>query len=170
MSETLVHHQDTERSLPDTFHSRTGHHLPQEASRVQNQLLNIQEHAQVNQMMINAKKTKLMLFNQCNSIDFMPHIELEGQEIELVEEMKLLGVIIQSDLKWSANTEYIVSKAFKQLWVLRRLKQAGANQQELIDMYIKIVRCHSELAVPVWHSSLTNRGMTSKGSKSVPLG
>ena len=61
MSETLVHHQDTERSLPDTFHSRTGHHLPQEASRVQNQLLNIQEHAQVNQMMINVKKTKFIL-------------------------------------------------------------------------------------------------------------
>ena len=66
-----------------------------------------------------------------------------------------LGVIITSDLKWSANTEFIVKKAFKKLWVLRRLKEAGANRNELIDMYVKIVRSIVELAVPVWHSSLT---------------
>ena len=35
------------------------------------------------------------------------------------------------------------------------MKEAGANRNELVDMYVKIVRSIVELAVPVWHSSLT---------------
>ena len=39
--------------------------------------------------------------------------------------------------------------------MLRRLKQLGANREELLDVYIKQVRSVLELAVPVWHSSIT---------------
>ena len=60
-------------------------------------------------------------------MDFIPRIELDNTELELVEQMKLLGVIIQSDMKWIVNTEYIVKTAYKQPWVIRR--------PELIGMY-----------------------------------
>ena len=55
-------------------------------------------------MKINYKKTKTMLFNPCTSLDFMPNLDLGGHELELVEEMKLLGLMITSDMKWAANT------------------------------------------------------------------
>ena len=48
----------------------------------------------------------------------MPNIELDNNELELVVEMRLLGVIIQSDMKWTANTEYMVERAYKKLWVI----------------------------------------------------
>ena len=54
-------------------------------------------------MRINYKKTKLMLFNPCWSLDFMPQLELGNDQLELVEEMKLLGVIMKSDMKWSSK-------------------------------------------------------------------
>ena len=106
-------------------------------------------------MKINLNKTKLMLFNTCKSLDFEPNINLENCLIELVEEAKILGVIIQSDLKWNKNTEYMVRRASKKLWILRRLKNLGAHQKILVDMYEKHVRSILELAVPLWHSSIT---------------
>ena len=106
-------------------------------------------------MKLNLKKTKFMLFNQCRSLDFMPTLTLEGNEIEVVEEMKILGVIITSDMKFSKNSEYIIERAFKRVWMLRRLKNLGASNENLVDVYIKQVRSVLELAVPVWHSSLT---------------
>ena len=78
----------------------------------------------------------------------MPKI---GNDIEL----KWLGLIIRSDLKWSSNTEHIISKAYKRLWMVRRLKALGADTPKLVDVYIKQVRSIMELAVPAWHSSLT---------------
>ena len=106
-------------------------------------------------MKINFKKTKLMLFNRSKTIDLMPELCLQGNEINLVEKMKTLGVIITSDLKFSSNTEFIVKKAFGRIWMLRRLKNLGADTGQLIDVYIKQIRSVLELAVPVWHSSLT---------------
>ena len=35
-------------------------------------------------MQINYRKTKVMVFNPCKSIDFMPDFELEGNPIEVV--------------------------------------------------------------------------------------
>jgi hypothetical protein len=66
-----------------------------------------------------------------------------------------LGVIITSDIKFSKNSEYIVERAFKQVWMLRRLKNLGVSIENLMDVYIKQIRSVLELAVPVWHSSLT---------------
>ena len=62
-------------------------------------------------MRINHKKTKFLLFNPDKSLDFMPKFDLAGNKIEVVEEMRVLGLIIRSDLKWSSNTENMVKMA-----------------------------------------------------------
>ena len=38
-------------------------------------------------------------------------MKLGGDQLEVVEEMRLLGVTLQSDLKWSKNTTDIVKRA-----------------------------------------------------------
>ena len=35
-----------------------------------------------------------MVFNPCTSLDFMPEMGLDKNELEVVEELSLLGVII----------------------------------------------------------------------------
>ena len=124
-------------------------------SVVYHQLLQTEKYARDNHMQINYRKTKLMLFNPCWSIDFMPRIDLGGQQLEVVEKMRLLGVTITSDLKWSSNTADIIQRATNKLWVIRRLKKLGANTEELVDLYTKYCRSILEYAVPVWHSSIT---------------
>ena len=49
-------------------------------------------YAEENEMQINSKKTKLMLFNTSKKYDFMPKVtDKDGNTLELVEEFKLLG-------------------------------------------------------------------------------
>ena len=85
---------EVDRQRPDCYHARTGHKLPSGSSLVQKQLLETESYAKDNQMKVNAKKTKLMLFNPAKSMDFMPQLNLDGQDINLVEETKVLGLVI----------------------------------------------------------------------------
>ena len=72
----------------------------------------------------------------------------ENKKLELVEEMRLLGVIIQSDMKWTSNTERFVKRASNKSWVITRLKGLGAHTDDLVDIFIKQCRSIFELAVP----------------------
>ena len=103
------------RTQPDTFHERTGHQLAPENSKVFENLVKTEVYATENKMKINYKKTKLMVFNPGRAIDFLPRFNFNDNELEIVEETKLLGLIIRSDLSWSSNTEYMINRANKKL-------------------------------------------------------
>ena len=144
------------RPMPDMYHARTGHVMPDREvhSRVLQQLRRTKQYADENEMKINFKKTKMMLFNPCTSIDYLPQFAFDDQELEVVEEMRVLGITITSDMKWATNTHNMVTRANKKLWVLRRLKNSGAKQDDLVDIYSKQVRCLLEFAVPAWHGGI----------------
>ena len=97
MKTQLTHVPVEERTLPDAYRARTGHKLTNEKSNVYDQLKKTQVYADQNKMKLNIKKTKLMLFNPCSSKDFMPEIVINNTRIDLVEEIKLLGVMLTSD-------------------------------------------------------------------------
>ena len=101
------------RQLPDSYHSRTGHILPLKNSEVFKQLQKTECYARKNEMKVNYKKTKLIVFNPCKKIDFMPEMTLNGHEIEVVEEIKLLGIFLRSDMKWTSNTQNMISNPQK---------------------------------------------------------
>ena len=160
LPEQLVKLPDSERQQPDSYHARTGHVLPLERSRIYTQLQKTEAYAQTNEMKLNYKKTKLIVFNPCKSIDFMPEVSLSGQNIEVVEEIRLLGLIIRSDMRWCSNTKNMIAKASKRLWVLRRLKNMGAVKSDLLDVYKTQIRCILELAVPAWQGGLSQAEKT----------
>ena len=79
--------------------NRTQHVLLQTEYTIHEQLNNLLEYCQENQMLINEGKTKVMLFNAGRDYDFMPKLSVNNAEVlEVLEEFKLLGVKIQSDL------------------------------------------------------------------------
>ena len=61
---------------------------------MEQKLKDIEDHASQNGMKINQKKTKLMLFNTSTKYDFQPEIEVNGEIVEVVSKMTLLGVIV----------------------------------------------------------------------------
>ena len=90
--------------------------------------------------------------------DFSPELQFkDGTQLECIPDTKLLCVVVSQDLKWHKNTAYVCQKARQKLWILRRLQNFDLNTYQLFDVYIKEVRSILELAVPVWHSGLTNK-------------
>ena len=69
--------------MPDVYHARTGHVLPSSNSSIQKQLVKTMEYAENNQMEINHKKSKVMIFNPCRTKDFMPQLELDNHELDI---------------------------------------------------------------------------------------
>ena len=106
-------------------------------------------------MKLNVSKSKFMLFNPTINFDFIPEFELEGRELETMEEIKLLGLIISNDLTWKSNTDNMIHKAYSRLWMIKRLKKRGASLDDLTEIYTKQVRSVLEFGVPVWNSALT---------------
>ena len=143
------------RPQPDPYRARTGHQLLGETSKVLSKLEDTKAYADANKMKINFTKTKAMLFNPCHSKDFLPKFDVDGIPVEMVEQTKLLGVVLSSDLSWSAHTNYMVERCNKKMWVIRRLKKLGADNEDLLEVYSKQIRSILEYAVPVWNSSLT---------------
>ena len=93
--------------------------------------MKIVEYAENNDMKVDLKKTKIVASYPFKTIDFVPEVTMQGQMLEVVEKFKILGLIITSDLSWEANTEYIVQKANKRLWIIRWLKALGVNCEDL---------------------------------------
>jgi hypothetical protein len=69
--------------------------------------------------------------------------------------MRLFGLILRADMKWTSNTDNMMKRANKRLWILRRLKNLGAEDEDLVDIYTKQIRSVLELAVPAWHGGIT---------------
>ena len=80
---------------------------------------------------------------------------IENCTIERVSESKLLGVIIQDNLKWDSHIEYIIQKASKRLYYLRCLKRSGLTRNELKTIYVALIRSVCEYACPIWSTCLT---------------
>ena len=69
LSEQLKAIPADERPLPDSYHARTGHVFPIENSRICQQLNKTEDYVSVNEMKLNHKKSKVMLFNPCPRIE-----------------------------------------------------------------------------------------------------
>ena len=147
-----------QRARPLNYSERTCSVLPVENNLLQNYLNDAEKYAEDNKMKINPKKTKIVSFNKSRKYDFPPEMKLsDGQILEVVNDVKLVGVIVDHSLSWQKNTDFICQKATQKLWIIRRLKKYRLDTFTLLDVYTKEIRSILEHAVPVWHSGLTKK-------------
>ena len=66
----------------------------------------------------------------------------------------MLGVTISNNLPLGKHVDNIVSKAGKRVYMLYQLKRAGISQNDLVTIFVSIVRPVLEYACPVWSTSL----------------
>ena len=74
--------------------------------------------------------------------------------LETVRSHKVLGLVIQDNLKWNENPRMIVSKASKRLHIIRVLRRGGVSAADLLDIYVALVRSVREYCCVVWHNVL----------------
>ena len=128
-----------------------GHILPGNSILQQN-LTKIEEFTFTNKMKINENKSKVMIFNKSRKFDFPPELSFNnGDLLECLEETKLLGIQLQSSLKWNSNTSAMYTKAMSKMWLLRRMKGLKLEPTLSFDYYIKENRLPGALPQPFFY-------------------
>ena len=102
--------------------------------------------------MTNFKKCEVLVFNFSKKIAFPPDLKLG--ELHIIKEAtstKVVGVILESNLKFKMNTNEMFFKAATKLWLLRRLKFLSIETEILTDFYVKEIRVLVEYAPVVFN-------------------
>ena len=61
-------------------------------------------------MKLNSRKTKYLQFIDSETNDFVPQIFIGNDEyIEVIYKLKLVGLVISSDLSWNEHIDYTVN-------------------------------------------------------------
>ena len=105
------------------------------------------------------KKTKAMIFNFTKKHQFTTNLSLKNHNIENVEQTKLLGLILTSDLKWEENTNFLVKESNKRMMMLRAASKFTRDKNVLKQIYYSRIRCKLEQSAAVWGSSLTQKNI-----------
>ena len=142
---------------PLTYDQRLETRIKDSKNTLQHILDDLLEFSEPKQMKINTVKSSVMKICKSRTKVYPTEIQIGENFLNVKEEMKIVGVILTPNLKWSSNTAYICKKAYSSLWTIRRMKILGLDVSTILDFYVKEVRVHLELAVPVWHSGLTKK-------------
>ena len=105
-----------------------------------------------NDMRLNSEKCKEMIIDFSRNYSLTSAIQsvtIGEQVLERVEHAKMLGVTISNKLTWSKHVDNIVSKAGNRVYMLYQLKRAGFSQNDMVKIYVSIIRPVLEYACPV---------------------
>ena len=130
-------------------------YLPPENILSQDYLSTIQTWTSENKAKLNVEKSKVMIFNFNHNMQFSTRLYIENTLLETIQETKLLGTLITSDLKWHKNTQMLVRKAYARMQILHKLVAFDVKIEDLKELYFLYIRSILEYNCPVWHYSLT---------------
>lgn len=103
------------------------------------------------QMVVNSEKTVVMNISRKKNKLLFPY-SLDGVTLRTATQYKYLGVLISSDLKWTAHVHQVTKKAMNKLFFLKRtLRYATTDTKRL--SYITFIRPMLEYANIVWFPS-----------------
>lgn len=129
-------------------------YLPPDKCDTQKNLDAISAWTDRNLMKVNESKTKYMIFTRAQA-DFVTRLSMNNSMVEKMEEMKVVGVWLTSDMKWDKNTRELAKKAYSRMSILTKLKYVGVSIEDLLDVYVLFIRSIVEYCSVVWHSRLT---------------
>ena len=96
-----------------------------------------------------------MLINFTNNYQFTSRIQLQGESIEIVDKIKILGVTVTNQLDWSENTAILVKKVNQRMQLLRAVWGFGSSISEMVHLWKLFCLSVLEQSCVVWDSSLT---------------
>ena len=122
---------------PLDFHDRFNLELPPSKAILQHQLADLTRFTTKQSMVLNTKKTKCMPFNNSQTKDFLPTLSIkEGANLEVVYQIKLVGLVVTSNMGWNEHVNYTIQRVNRTLWQLTRFKRLGADRDKLVQFYM----------------------------------
>ena len=126
--------------------------LSESMTELKEMLRRLEEYCETNMLIINTKKTKIMIFRY-GPIPREAKFKILGEEIEIVNSFRYLGVIFTSQLKYYEHVDRIVIKAKSKIGMIfakTPVKEVGLDLAlQLFDCYVKPI---FEYCAIVWTS------------------
>ena len=88
---------------PWMLHEQSGKFLPPGSSLLQKRLEDLHNYTILHDMQLNKSKSHIMSYNFTKRFSFIPRLSIDGQELNVIHETKLLGVICSSSGKWNEH-------------------------------------------------------------------
>lgn len=99
-------------------------------------------------------KTNMMLFTANKDIPFEPNVTVGTNQIERLEDAKILGMHLDSNLAWSSHTEHLLGKLGSGLFLLRQLSGV-CSQAILLSTYFAAIQSHISYGISLWGGRFT---------------
>ena len=106
-------------------------------------------------MIISEKKTKSMIINFTRQYQFHARLQLKGENIEVVDKIKILGTTLTNCLSWTDNCDIIVKKVNARMQLLRKVSSFGSSQDEMVHLWKVFCLSVLDQSCVVWGSGLT---------------
>ena len=129
--------------------------------KLQTNMDHIQNWTSEQKMKINEKKTKLMIFNETYNYQFSTRIYIKDILLDIIQETKLLGIVLTSNLDWKENTSMIIKKSYSRMEILRKLFKFNVPIADFLTIYIIYIRSYLEQSCVVWHASISEKNWNS---------
>jgi hypothetical protein len=114
-------------------------HIPSHKQFVPAQYLKSQEYLETinqwsedNKMQWNVDKSKMMIFNFTRNYPFTTNISHNGDDMKIIDETKLLGIVITKDLKWHRNTAELLKRANARMRILHKIAEFSASTEDIV--------------------------------------
>ena len=100
-----------------------GHSNESTENIITKELIKISTWMEVNKLLINESKTKIMFFYMPPKCIDALTIRMNGVEIEVVDDFNFLGITINKSLKWKSHVNVSCNKVLKYIAVIHRTKK-----------------------------------------------
>ena len=123
----------------------------------QNAFRSITTNAEKIGMVVNNKKTVLLCISDALNYKAKTFIiDNNGERIDCVEELKILGFTFSSKPTVQAHVDTISKKIRQKYWTLRHLRAVGFNERELVEVYKSVLLPIADYCAPAYHSLTTD--------------
>ena len=139
------------RPQPLNLYEASGKIIDPQENVLQHELDRFQIETTKNNFVTNKKKTMVMVFNNAKNYTFNPEFRMgDSETLSVKKELKILGVMVQNDLKWDSQVKQMVGKASAKIWLLRRMKLMGVDENTITEYWKSEGLVHLEYCVPLW--------------------
>ena len=115
----------------------------------------VSDWAQENQLPLNIKKSMVVSFSRKTNVSIFPY-RLCSQVIRKEQVVRDLGVLLDSKLYMTGHVESIISKARRNLGLLKWVCRPFQSIRTCTVLFKALVRCHLEYATVTWNRARLN--------------
>jgi hypothetical protein len=108
-----------------------------------------------NLLEMNVKKTKEMLFDFRRGTRDVDECVIHDEKVEIVSTYKYLGTVFDHQLKWDANTDFVVKRGQQRLYLLRKLNSFSVSSVILTRFYQSFIESLLTFSFVCWFNNLS---------------